>query len=363
MKDQLLKNLQSATSPASIVLRADFEIGIFNASTFPGIGQLIFDRGNVPCLVLDSHASVTNMLEGTVQLPGTEAPIFAGLPYVRMVNQDGGYEATSLTLPHRLGSGYLAKNNAAMLGGQRYNKQLIQEIQQNGLHLTMLRYCPMSLLHGAWFSQMSGNHKVAKSVGGRLVAENVKLAQVGGTLMDRVRQESASLDLSSFEKEEADGDKKADGKGDKASKLGIGMIPHDGKRYCADRVVGEFFINYGQINSFKIPKCGKDLLKALAVYEVYAFLATVPMHRSDCQMTLKDISYLNADIMLGGKKAESVGQAQMAVESAIKDCGKEGLFAGVSEVTVELKNKPEEKKGKAAKKGAAIETTAETEEE
>jgi hypothetical protein len=125
MKDQLLKNLQTATVPASIILQADFTIGIFNASTFPNIGQLIFNRGDMPCLVLDSHASVTNMLEGTVQLPGTEAPVFAGLPYVRMVNQDGGYEATSLTLPHRLGSGYLAKNKMAMLGGNRYDKQLL----------------------------------------------------------------------------------------------------------------------------------------------------------------------------------------------------------------------------------------------
>ncbi len=361
MKDQLLKNLQSATDPASIVLRADFEIGIFNASTFPNIGQLIFNRGAVPCLVLDSHASVTNMLEGTVQLPGTEAPIFPGLPYVRMVNQDGGYEATSLTLPHRLGSGYLAKNRSAMLGGNRYDKQLLTEIDKNGLHLTMLRYCPMSLLHGAWFAQMSGNHKVAKSVGGRLIAENVVLAQVGGTLMDKVRQESASLDLSSFEKEEGDGDK-AEAKGDKASKLGIGMIPHDGKRYSADRVTGEFFINYGQINSFKIPKSGKDLIKALAVYEVYAFLATVPMHRSDCQMTLKEISYMNADITLDGQPVVSLEEAKEAVEKAIASCQSEGLFAGVSEVVVELKNKPlESGKSKKPKKGEAVEPT-ETEE-
>ena len=354
MKDQLLKNLQSAVNPASIILRAEFEIGIFNASTFPNIGQLIFDRGDVPCLVLDSHASVTNMLEGTVQLPGTEVPVFEGLPYVRMVNQDGGYEATSLTLPHRLGSGYLVKNNSAMLGAVRYNKQLISEIKDKGLHLTMLRYCPMSLLHGAWFSQMSGNHKVAKSVGGRLIAENVVLAQVGGTLMDKVRQESASLDLSSFEKEDGDGEK-AEGKGDKASKLGIGMIPHDGKRYSADRVMGEFFINYGQINSFKIPDCGKDLLKALAVYEVYAFLATVPMHRSDCQMTLKGISYLNADITLGGKPVVSLDEAKVSVMRAIVACEAAGLFAGVSEVMVTLKDKPVEEKGKKPKKGAEVE--------
>lgn len=349
MKDQLLQNLQSITNPASIILRAEFEIGIFNASTFPNIGQLIFDRGDVPCLVLDSHASVTNMLEGTVQLPGTEEPVFEGLPYIRMVNQGGGYEATSLTLPHRLGSGYLAKNKSAMLGGVRYNEQLISEIKNKGLHLTMLRYCPMSLLHGAWFSQMSGNYKVAKSVGGRLIAENVVLAQVGGTLMDKVRQESASLDLSDFEKETTDGDTKSGG--DKASKLGIGMIPHDGKRYGADRVVGEFFINYGQIDSFKIPDCGKDLLKALAVYEVYAFLATVPMHRSDCHMTLREISYLNADITLNGKNIVSLDEARDAVNTAIGCCEKIGLFAGVSEVMVTLKDKPVE--GKKLKKGVA----------
>jgi hypothetical protein len=115
-------------------------------------------------------------------------------------------------------------------------------------------------------------------------------------------------------------------------------------------VVGDFFINYGQINSFQIPDCGKDLLKALAVYEVYAFLATVPMHRSDCQMTLEKISYMNADIKLGGKLVVSLEAAKAAVEVAIGQCESAGLFAGVSEVMVELKNKPEQAKGKPGKK-------------
>jgi hypothetical protein len=69
-------------------------------------------------------------------------------------------------------------------------------------------------------------------------------------------------------------------------------------------------------------------------------------------MTLNDVS-LNTDIMLGGKQAVSLEQAKMAVEAAIAKCKAAGLFAGVSEVMVELKNKPEEKKGKGGKKEAA----------
>ena len=80
-------------------------------------------------MILDSFASVTNMLESAIQKPGTEAPIFSGLPYIRMVDQDRVYQATSITLPHRLASGYLLKNKSAMLGTERFDKKILSEIK------------------------------------------------------------------------------------------------------------------------------------------------------------------------------------------------------------------------------------------
>ena len=72
-------------------------------------------------------------------------------------------------------------------------------------------------------------------------------------------------------------------------------------------------------------------------------------------MTLKEISYLNADITLGGDREPvmSLDEAKVAVEKAIEDCKKAGLFAGVSEVVVTLKDK--DVKDKKPKKGAAVE--------
>ena len=68
----------------------NFEVkGAFNPSTFPNVGRIIFRQQDSDCLIMDSFASVSNMLEGTVQFPGTEAPIFEGLPYIRMVDRAG----------------------------------------------------------------------------------------------------------------------------------------------------------------------------------------------------------------------------------------------------------------------------------
>jgi CRISPR-associated protein Csb1 len=315
-----------ATGNTSIDIK--FEVkGAFNPSTFPNVGRLIFRQQNQDCLVLDSFASVANMLEGTVQLPGTEAPIFADLPYIRMVDQTGTYRATSLTLPHRIASGYLLKNKTAMLNGQRFGDGIKAEIVANGLHTTLLKYCSMSLLHGVWFSQLEGgNYKVAKSITGSLVAVDVKAAIVGGVSMDGVWKSADNLDLSDFDK------------ADKASNLGVGMIPHATTRYVCEQVVGAFQIADLQIESYPIPAEGKKLLKALAVYELLSFIETVPMHRTDCNLRAVDVE-INKPLQVGDTEIKQAGEAKAAVEAALQDCRRLGILGTVQEVSVTLKEK------------------------
>jgi CRISPR-associated protein Csb1 len=313
--------------------------GAFNPSIFPNVGRLIFRQQDKDCLIMDSFASVSNMLEGTVQLPGTEAPIFEGLPYIRMVDQAGAYRATSLTLPHRIASGYLLKNKSAMLNGKKFGDGIKAEIIANGLHKTLLKYCPMSLLHGVWFSQLEGgNYKISKSITGSLLAVDVKEAIVGGLSMDTVWKSAETLDLSDF----SDSPKKA-------SEAGVGMIPHSTTRYVCDRVVGSFQIGDLQIESYPIPPEGKRLLKALAVYEILSFIETVPMHRTDCNLQVTDVE-INKPLKVGDKEVTTAAGAKTAVEEAIKDCQKLGISGSVQEVSVTLKEKIEKAtKGKPGK--------------
>lgn len=309
----------------------NFEVkGAFNPSTFPNVGRIIFRQQDNDCLIMDSFASVSNMLEGTVQLPGTEAPIFEGLPYIRMVDRAGVYRATSLTLPHRIASGYLLKNKSAMLNGQKFGDGIKAEIIANGLHKTVLKYCPMSLLHGVWFSQLEGgNYKISKSITGSLLAVDVKEAIVGGVSMDGVWKSAETLDLSDF----ADNPKKA-------SEVGVGMIPHSTTRYVCDRVVGSFQIGDLQIESYPIPPEGKRLLKALAVYEMLTFIETVPMHRTDCNLQVTDVE-INKPLKVGEQEVTQSIEAKAAVEQALQDCQKLGILGSVQEVSVTLKEKTE----------------------
>jgi CRISPR-associated protein Csb1 len=325
--------------------------GAFNPSIFPNVGRLIFRQQDKDCLIMDSFASVSNMLEGTIQLPGTEAPIFEGLPYIRMIDQAGAYRATSLTLPHRIASGYLLKNKSAMLNGKKFGDGIKAEIVANGLHQTLLKYCPMSLLHGVWFSQLEGgNYKISKSITGSLLAVDVKEAIVGGLSMDSVWKSAETLDLSDF----SDNPKKA-------SEAGVGMIPHSTTRYVCDRVVGSFQIGDLQIESYPIPAEGKRLLKALAVYEILAFIETVPMHRTDCNLQVIDVE-INKPLKIGDQEVTKSTEAKAAVEQALKDCQKLGILGSVQEVSVTLKEKTEKTpKGKPGKNQPA-ETSEQSEE-
>lgn len=325
--------------------------GAFNPSIFPNVGRLIFRQKDQDCLIMDSFASVTNMFEGTIQLPGTEAPIFKELPYIRMVDQTGAYRATSLTLPHRIASGYLLKNKSAKLNGQDFGKSIKAEIIANGLHQTLLKYCPMSLLHGVWFSQLDGHYKVSKSITGSLVAVDVKEALVGGLSMDTVWKSADTLDLRDFE----------DAK--KPSELGVGMIPHSTTRYVCDRVEGSFQIADLQIASYPIPDEGKRLLKALAVYEILSFIETVPMHRADCNLQVIEVE-INKPLKIGDTEAKKALEARVAVEKALADCKKLGIIGSVQEVSVTLKEKPAAEKSPKAKssKNSPAEAPAQPEE-
>ena len=320
--------------------------GAFNPSIFPNVGRLIFRQQGQDCLMMDSFASVSNMLEGTIQLPGTEAPIFDGLPYIRMISQTGAYLATSLTLPHRIASGYLLKNKTAMLNDSRFGDGIKKEIIANGLHQTLLKYCPMSLLHGVWFSQLDGHYKVSKSITGSLIAVDVKEALVGGIAMDGVWKSAETLDLSDFDNAK------------KASEVGVGMIPHATTRYVCDRVDGAFQIADLQIESYPIPLAGKKLLKALAVYEILSFIETVPMHRTDCNLQVLDVE-INKPLKIGETEVKQASAAQVAVRFALDECKKLGIIGAVQEVTVTLKDKVEKPADRKAKAKSGKDTTVE----
>ena len=324
--------------------------GAFNPSIFPNVGRLIFRQKEEDCLIMDSFASVSNMLEGTVQLPGTETPVFEGLPYIRMIDQAGVYRATSLTLPHRIASGYLLKNKSAMLNGKKFGDGIKAEIIAHGLHQTLLKYCPMSLLHGVWFSQLEGgNYKISKSITGSLIAVDVKEAIVGGLSMDGVWKSAETLDLSDF----SDNPKKA-------SEAGVGMIPHSTTRYVCDRVVGSFQIADLQIESYPIPPEGKRLLKALAVYEILSFIETVPMHRTDCNLQVIDVE-INKPLEIGKQVVAKSIDAKAAVEKALQDCQKSGILGAVQEVSVTLKEKAVKDKSAKNQPKAASEKSEENE--
>lgn len=325
--------------------------GAFNPSIFPNVGRLIFRQQEKDCLIMDSFASVSNMLEGTVQLPGTEAPIFEGLPYIRMIDQAGVYRATSLTLPHRIASGYLLKNKSAMLNGKKFGDSIKAEIIANGLHKTLLKYCPISLLHGVWFSQLEGgNYKVSKSITGSLLAVDVKEAIVGGVAMDGVWKSAETLDLGDF----AESPKKA-------SEAGVGMIPHSTTRYVCDHVVGSFQIGDLQIESYPIPPEGKQLLKALAVYEILSFIETVPMHRTDCNLQVTEVE-INKPLKVGDDEVKTAAAAKDTVIKALKDCQKLGILDSVQEVTVTLKEKIEKTSKAKPGKNQSIEDSTKSEE-
>jgi hypothetical protein len=131
-------------------------------------------------------------------------------------------------------------------------------------------------------------------------------------------------------------------------------------------VTGSFQISDLQIESYPIPAEGKRLLKGLAVYEILAFIETVPMHRTDCNLKVLEVD-ISKPLSVGDVEVNTSTDAKTAVEKALKDCQKSGIVGSMQEVSVTLKEKPQSegaaKKPKPGKNNSADATEVYKEEE
>jgi CRISPR-associated protein GSU0053 (Cas_GSU0053) len=301
--------------------------GLLNASTFPNVGQIIYEGESIDRLTLDSPASVTNMLESTIFRGKPDPPIFANLPHIRIINASGKFIGSSILLANRLGDGYLMKNSSALLEGERFSKRIAREVEQNGLAATVLYYCPMTLLHGSWFSPLGRGASIAKSIaGGSLNAINVREALVGGLHRDQLWGDVQNLDLADFDR------------ANKPSELGIGNIPHSTRRYYCERVEGYFEISRSRIYGYEIPESGKHLIEGLAVYELLQFLEVVPMHRVDCSIEVSKIEK-NQGFTIGSQEINTALAARIEVEKSLERCLQEQIIGPVRTITLDLRPK------------------------
>jgi CRISPR-associated protein Csb1 len=258
----------------------------FQPTGFPDIGAALFDRPVTvdgkrvweSALLVESAQSMANRLESVGWDSGSNSPVASldGLPWVRVVADDGTYLTSSRTEAHRLASAFVKDSTL--------DKVLMTDVIRDRLGLTddrpvaprqiaaaVMALDPLSLVHGVFFAESAkvwpGQPKIARVVTAFVEAIDVRRADNGGVKFDHVRHMMGE---------------------DGGSAEGYGTIPFHRTEWTAGRIVASFNVDLDQIRSFGLGDDATELFGAVASWEIRSLLDHGLRLRTACDLVPVD---------------------------------------------------------------------------
>lgn len=247
---------------------------LFQPAGFPDLGPAEFGDNK---LLVESAQSMANWLEATTwdaatndQVPELAA---AGVPYVKIADQQGAFLSSSRLEAHRLASAYIMNGTVGGANGEKWMEEELGLVK--GLPLdyrAVARACfrldPLSLVHGVFFARKNWpwQPKVSRAVTSFIEASGVKPAVSGGVKRDVVVNEA---------------------KGN-ATAEGYGTVPHHRVEYTADTITAYFTIDHAQFRSYGLSEPAIALLEALADFEIAALLDRGMRLRTRCDLVVRE---------------------------------------------------------------------------
>lgn len=252
---------------------------------FPDLGAAVFTKpdgrdadGNtrwVDALLVESAQSMANRLEATAWDDANGEPVeeVAGLPYVRVIAEDGDYVTSSRTEAHRLASAFVKDaelDGASMVQVLKDRLRLRDDrpIPPRDVAREVFALDPFCLVHGVFFAdnRWPGQPKIARAITGLIEASDVRAMHSGGVKTDQVRH---SIN------EQA-----------KGSTEGYGTIPYHRTEYVAADITASFSLDLAQIRSYGLGSAAETLLGDLARWELRRFLEGGLRLRTACDLEL-----------------------------------------------------------------------------
>jgi CRISPR-associated protein Csb1 len=302
-------------------------------------------------VIVDSVQSIANHLEATiVTQPGQVIAGLEEMPFLRLTITDpqGRTRVTSsLELPHRLASGWFCR--AADL--KSFQQELARRIQHDGIAAASFYYCPNSLLHGVFYSQLAGlvDPNVAKTprlLTAEVVARGAQSVSDGGVAKDPLSVNGQEFDLeSAFPKRDKDKELSSE---NPASRVGLGYILFRHQAFIAEEIELAVYLAQARIDRLPLPEPAREVIALLARLKLARLLAEPLDLRAHCIFQAEEVP---------PELGDPVGLLN-ALREKLTDCRGLGLLAepAVTEFALTLgaaKQKP--KKGKAAASVAGAE--------
>ena len=279
----------------------------FQPTGFPDLGPATYvGPDGTDFLLVESAQSMANRLETQLWPGGGDAPtaVVAGLPYVRVTRPDGTYLTSSRTESHRLASAYVKAANIGPITGlelirDRFGLEVGTPLDHARITRALFDLDPLTLLHGAFFADKNwpGQPKVARAVTAFVEARGVRPAHSGGVKFDHVSNTG--------------GGERESGK--RASEEGYGNVPFARTEFVAEVIEASFVIDTSQIAGYALQETEKELLLALALYEIRSLLDSGLRFRTACDF---EVQALRAERPEGFELA-SLGELAAAIRTRV----------------------------------------------
>lgn len=239
----------------------------FQPTGFPDLGAADYQAPDgTRMLLVESAQSMANRLEAVCWDEAVEdwvAPL-VGLPYIRVVDEDGKPITNSVLEAHRLNSPYILEGKdrtfvnrlKTELGGLGKGRVDLQK-----LAVILLRYDANALLHGVFLAKKDlagGRLRLPRVLSSFIEARNANLAPGGGVKRDDY-----------------------DPQGD--TKKGFGHVPFHRDEYTGELTV-YFNVDISQIRGFRLGEKVEALLIALSLFKIQRFLRDGLRLRTACDL-------------------------------------------------------------------------------
>lgn len=306
---------------ARTLLKIEWEslLGFVQAAKFKDVGNSTWTEEGGQSVLLASPQQFANLLEAQAMQPGVGAELvdcLAGLPYVRLMDKEGKYLASSLDLPHRLASGHIAYNNAL----KRFRQQLQNEIEAVGLYQAVFSICPMSLLHGVFFSHFPVKDRITRTISGSIVGRGAVVAVMGMSVQDPVAADAETI--------EGLREHYAIGSG-RPSTAGLGNIISHEAQYVCERIETKLSIDHRLIESYRLPREAERVMHLLALWKAAKLLNEPVRVRSGC-----DLMQIEVEALMG--EEPQLEEVEAELKAGIAAAKRKGLLKEASELEFEL---------------------------
>ncbi len=286
----------------------------FQPTGFPDLGAATYtgpDGGQM--LLVESAQSVANRLETVCWDERAEdwAEPLKGLPYVRIVREDGTFLSSSVLEAHRLNSPYILESKDD--GVFKLLKEELADMEEGRVDIRALARVLLSLdanalLHGVFLAkkQLAGGRlRLSRSLSGFIEASDVQVAGSGGVKNDAVNPSGPTKD-------------------------GFGNVPFSRDEFVSGNITAYFNLDLAQVRGFDLGEAVERLMVVLALYKIRRFLDTGLRLRTACDLDAVSVTATRP----AGFEIPETKVLEEALPALIRAVEKEERFASPAVTTV-----------------------------